>query len=107
LIDNDANERELLASCLRLSGFEVVIATNADDALGYLSMHSRPDFALIDVSNADDHVVDQLRASDACAGIKFIGLGEDQAGIDRAFARPINAEQLVDELTRAFGVIAV
>ncbi len=107
LIDNDANERELLASCLRLSGFEVVIASNADDALGYLSMHSRPDFALIDVSHADDHVIDRLRSSDACGGIKFIGLGENQAGIDRAFARPIDAEKLVDELTREFEVVAV
>ena len=107
LIDNDANERELLASCLRLSGFEVVIASSADDALAYLSMHSRPDVALIDVSNLNDHVVQRLRSSEACAGIKFIGLGEDQVGIDRAFTRPINAEQLVDELTREFGVVAV
>lgn len=104
LIDGDANERELLASCLRLGGFEVVIASNADDALSYLSMHSRPDFALIDVSNAD---VDQLRADDACTGMRFIGLGEQRRGIDRSFTRPINAEQLVDELTREFGVVAV
>ena len=107
LIDSDANERELLASCLRLAGFEVVIAAGADDALGYLSMHSSPDFALIDESNVAEHVVDRLRSSGTCKGIKFIGLGEDQAGIDRSFARPINAEQLVHELTREFGVIAV
>jgi len=107
LIDSDANERELLASCLRLGGFEVVIASSADDAVGYLSMHSRPDFALIDVSKVDEHMVERLRASGACTGIKMIGLGENQTGVDRAFARPINAEQLVDELTREFGVVAV
>ncbi|HJN13750.1 MAG TPA: carbon storage regulator [Pirellulaceae bacterium] len=107
LIDNDANERELLASCLRLGGFEVVIASNADDALGYLSLHSRPDFALIDSASGDETMIDQLRSTDACAGMKFIGLGDNRSGIDRWFARPINAEQLVDELTREFGVIAV
>jgi len=107
LIDNDVNERELLASCLRLGGFEVVIASNADDALGYLSLHSRPDFALIDLASGDEKLIDRLRSTDACAGMKFIGLGESRGGIDRSFPRPINAEQLVDELTREFGVVAV
>lgn len=107
LIDNDANERELLASCLRLGGFEVVIASSASDALGYLSLHARPDFVLIDVADSDQSAVEQMRAHDGCVGMKFIGLGENRTGIDRMFARPINAEQLVDELTREFGVIAV
>ena len=107
LIDNDENEREHLATCLRIGGFEVVVARNVDDALGYLSLHSRPDFALIDLANGDENLVDQLRSNDACAGLKFIGLGEHRGGLERSFARPINAEQLVDELTREFGVVAV
>lgn len=107
LIDDDPNERELLASCLRLGGFEVVIAADADDALGYLSLHARPDFALINVTGGDQQVISRLRSSDACTGMRFFGLGENQGDIERTFARPINAEQLVDELTREFGVIAV
>ncbi len=107
LIDNDVNEREHLASCLRIGGFEVVVARNVDDALGYLSLHSRPDFALIDLGNGNENLIDQLRSSDVCAGMKFIGLGEHRGGLERSFARPINAEQLVDELTREFGVVAV
>jgi carbon storage regulator CsrA len=106
LIDKDENEREHLASCLRIGGFEVVTASNADDALGYLSLHSCPDFALIDLAN-DENLVDQLRSTDTCAGMKLIGLGEHRVGLERSFARPINAEQLVDELTREFGVVAV
>jgi len=107
LIDNDANEREHLASCLRIGGFEVVTACNADDAMGYLSLHSRPDFALIGLEGGDEDLIEQLRSTDACAGMKFIGLGEHRGGLDRSFARPINAELLVDELTRDFGGVAV
>ncbi len=107
LIDTDANERELLASCLRLSGFEVVIASDAEDAIGYLSMHSRPDVALLDASRVDAEDVERLRSTEACQDIKLIGLGERQPGVDQAFARPINAEQLVDALTRELTVVAV
>ena len=106
LIDHDAREREHLASCLRIGGFEVVVASDLDDAMGYLSLHSRPDFALIDSASGEE-LFEQLRSSDACAGMKFIGLGESRSGLDRSFARPINAEQLVDELSREFGVVAV
>jgi carbon storage regulator CsrA len=107
LIDDDANERELLASCLRLGGFEVVVASDANDALGYLSLHSRPDFALINVGSGNEKLITELRCNQACNGMRLIGLGESRGGIDRTFARPINAEQLVDELTREFGVTAV
>jgi len=107
LIDNDANEREHLASCLRIGGFEVVTASNADDAMGYLSLHSRPDFALIGLTSGEENLIEQLRSTDACAGMRFIGLGENRDGLDRSFARPINAELLVDELTRDFGGVAV
>ena len=107
LIDNDETEREHLASCLRIGGFEVAVARDADDALGYLSLHSRPDFALIDLANDGENLVDQLRSTGACTGMKFIGLGEHRVGLERSFARPINVEQLVDELTREFGVVAV
>jgi len=107
LIDADPTERELLASCLRLAGFEVVIAADADDALGYLSLHSRPDFALINVARDDETLISRLRSNESSAGMRLIGLGDTAGGIDRAFARPINAEQLVDELAREFGVVAV
>ncbi len=99
LIDSDSNERDLLASCLRLGGFAVDIVSNADDAIGYLSLHGTPDFALV----TDDVDAATLRR-EAGEGIKLFGLGLDELTTDRSFPRPINAERLVDELAREFGV---
>lgn len=103
LIDNDPNERELLASCLRLGGFEVDVASDTADALGYLSLHAAPDFALVGSVPDDAVLIDALR-SEAGDAMKLFGLGLHANSVDRSFPRPINAERLVDALAREFGV---
>ena len=62
---------------------------------------------MIGLASDNESLIEQLRSNDACDGMKFIGLGDNRSGLDRSFARPINAEQLVDELSREFGVVAV
>ncbi len=46
LVEDDANESELLAGLLRISGFEVATASDGGQALDYLSAHRRPDVVL-------------------------------------------------------------
>ncbi|MCP4192477.1 MAG: carbon storage regulator [Planctomycetaceae bacterium] len=103
LINRNANERELLASCLRFGGFEVAAAPNTGAAFDYLSLHACPDFALIDTADATSEFTEQLRSNQACSQMKLFGIGEPHAACtDGSFPRPIDAEILVGELTREY-----
>jgi carbon storage regulator CsrA len=99
VINSDSNEKDLLASCLRIRGFEVHVASNVQDAIGFLSLHASPTLAI--VTNGLDAAA--LRR-EAGKGMKLIGLGLDEPTIHRSFPRPLNAERLVDELAREFAM---
>jgi carbon storage regulator CsrA len=105
LIDRDPNEGQLLASYLRLNGFEVTTAEGRDDALDFLSLHSCPDFVLLDILNSQEPNVEflaQLRGHTGCEKLKLFAFSDaEPAGVDRWFPRPIDAERLVRELTAA------
>ena len=47
LVEDDANESNLLAGYLRMTGFEVDTAGDGADALDYLHSHQRPDSRLV------------------------------------------------------------
>lgn len=105
LIDRDQNESRLLASYLRLNGFEVTTAENRDDALDYLSLHSCPDFVLLDILAGQDTTAafcNQLRDRAPGNKLKLFAFSEvEPSGVDHWFPRPIDAERLVRELNAA------
>lgn len=49
VVEDQANERELLADCLRLSGVHVVAVGNGREAFDYLHEHEMPDLVLLDM----------------------------------------------------------
>jgi len=49
IVEDQANERELLADCLRLSGVRVTTAGNGREAFDYLHDHEIPDLVLLDM----------------------------------------------------------
>src|SRR5262249_63268 len=49
VVEDDCNQRELLASLLKLSGCDCDSAADGDAALEYLHTHERPDFVLLDM----------------------------------------------------------
>lgn len=49
IVEDQANERELLATCLRLGGIEVATASNGREAFDYLHEHDLPDLVLLDM----------------------------------------------------------
>jgi carbon storage regulator CsrA len=49
IVEDDHNEREMLAGLLRLNGCECETAADGQDALDYLATHDRPDFVLLDM----------------------------------------------------------
>jgi carbon storage regulator CsrA len=49
IVEDQTNERELLADCLRLSGIEVAAVQNGREAFDYLHEHEMPDLTLLDM----------------------------------------------------------
>lgn len=53
IVEDQPNERELLATCLRLGGIEVATAGNGREAFDYLHEHDLPDLVLLDMRMPD------------------------------------------------------
>lgn len=120
LVEDDANERSLLASYLQMCGIEITAAVDGQDALDFLSLHAAPDVVLLDMHMPrcdGKQLVRRIRADAAMAGIKLIavsgtnpsalGIPTGSTGIDRWFAKPIDPESLVAGITAELGVPAV
>jgi carbon storage regulator CsrA len=111
LVEDNANERELLARFLRMGGFEVDTAGDGCDALDYLRARGKPDVLLLDMGlpRCDGpSTVRQIRQDRALAGLKIVavsghtaeeyGLGQGPGGIDRWFCKPVDPESLIRDL---------
>jgi carbon storage regulator CsrA len=111
VVEDNGNERELLAAFLRRSGLEVDTAGDGADALDYLRAHDRPDVVLLDMvlPRVDGPtVVRQIRNDRALAGLKIFGvtghlpeefhLERGPAGIDRWFHKPLDPAALLHDL---------
>ncbi len=119
VVDDDENERELLASYLRLCDFDVDEADDGLRALFYLAQHNRPDFVLLDMNMRGldgAATLRRIRDSQGLAELRVIGvsgLTPEQAGIvvgksgvDAWFRKPVKAEELVDHLREAIMIPA-
>ena len=117
LIEEDANQRELMGSFLRVSGFDVTATGDGQDALEYLSLHAPPDAVLLDMAlpRCDGPAfVGQVRSDTALAGLKLyavsrtdpstLGIATGPTGIDRWFPKPVDPERLVSVVSRELGI---
>jgi carbon storage regulator CsrA len=108
VVEDNANERELLALFLRNAGLDVDTAADGADALNYLHTHSRPDFVLLDMGlpRCDGaSMVRQVREDPAYAGMKIFAisghtpdefsLDRGPAGVDRWFNKPVDPADVV------------
>ncbi len=113
LVEDDANECELLAGLLRLAGLDVDTAGDGADALDYLKKEPRPDVVLLDMMmpRCDGATtVRAIRGDPTWAGLRIFGvtgadprrfdLPQGPAGVDRWFAKPLNTQALLHELHR-------
>jgi carbon storage regulator CsrA len=112
LVEDDENERELLAGFLRMSGFAVDTAGDGCDALDYLRTGERPDVVLLDMGlpRCDGPTTArEIRRDPAYSGLRIIavtGHSPDEfnlpggpGGIDRWFSKPLDPVALLRELT--------
>jgi carbon storage regulator CsrA len=108
VVEDNPNERELLALFLRNAGLDVDTACDGTDALDYLHTHTRPDVVLVDMGlpRCDGAtMVRELRQDPAYAGLKIfaitghtpdeLGNGQGPTGVDRWYCKPINPADLV------------
>ena len=115
LVEDDANERHLLAGLLRTCGFDVETATNGREAINFLEAGNAPQLVLMDMlmPGCDGPTaVRAIRASSRFQGMrifavsgtspKLFGIETGPLGVDRWFRKPLNPEKLLDELTREF-----
>jgi carbon storage regulator CsrA len=111
LVEDDRNQRELLAGFLRHSGLDVATAGDGSDALDYLRSHDKPDVVLLDMGlpRVDGPtMVREIRRNPAYAGLKIFGvtghvpeefdLEQGPTGIDRWFQKPLDPTVLLHDL---------
>jgi carbon storage regulator CsrA len=113
LVEDNANERRLLAGFLRTSGFQVETAGDGGAALNWLCNQNRPDFILLDMvmPNCDGPtVVRRIRHDPSLEKLKVFAVsGTSPAtwniptgpeGVDRWFEKPVDPQFLVEEIAR-------
>jgi len=113
LVEDNQNERELLAGLLRMAGVDVDTAGDGADALDYLRTKVPPDVMLLDMAMPrcdGPATVRAIRQDPAFARLRIFavtGHSPDEfpvesgpAGINGWFCKPINPQVLVRDLTR-------
>ncbi len=114
VVEDEANERELLVGLLRLKGYNVSSAADGEDALEYLATHDTPAVILIDMKlphRDGASAIREIRADSRCKNTRVFaisgtspmenGLEIGSQGVDRWFPKPVNTENLMDALAHA------
>lgn len=104
VVEDDRNERELLAGVLRMSGIRVIAAGDGHEALDRLK-EAKPDVVLLDMGLPNltgAEVADRIRANPEHDRLKiFVISGQDRnegAKVDRWFQKPLDPAALVQNI---------
>ena len=119
LVEDDANESELLAGILRMSGIAVDTAGDGSQALDYLAHHERPDIVLLDMKMPrfdGPSTVTAIRRDPQLQGLKVFavsgssaadeGLAMGPGGVDRWFSKPVDPGRLVREMKHELAALS-
>jgi carbon storage regulator CsrA len=111
VVEDNANERELLAGFLRQSGFQVDTAGDGADALDYLRARTRPDVVLLDMGMPrcdGPTTVREIRKDLGLSGLKIVAVSGHQpeeydlqpgpGSVDRWVSKPVDPDMLVRDL---------
>lgn len=120
LVDDDSNERELLAGLLGMNGCECATARDGQEALDYLASHDRPDVVLLDMlmPRCDGPTaLKAIRANPRLADLRVfcvsgtpphdLGVPTGSGGVDGWFPKPLNPRTLWDAVRRSISSPAV
>jgi carbon storage regulator CsrA len=111
VVDDDANERELLAGILNMKGCDCSTAADGLDALRYLASNERPDVVLLDLLMprfGGRQTLERIRRDPRFDGLKVFaisgttpqdeGIEVGPAGVDAWFPKPLNPLRLWDAI---------
>jgi carbon storage regulator CsrA len=111
LVEDDANQSQLLSGYLRLSGFDVTVAPDGYAALDQLESGERPDVVLLDMRMPGldgAETLRRIRRNPELTQLKVFaisgtapwdfGVPEGPRGVDRWFPKPLDPETLVTTL---------
>lgn len=109
IVEDDDNERELLAGLLRLHGFEVAVAPNGVEAFNALQTSELPDYVLLDMNmpiGNGPSTLSGIRADQRMANLKVIAvsgtapeeLGVPADSLEGWFPKPLDPERLISRI---------
>ena len=109
VVEDQANERELLAGILRMNGFKVATAANGNEALKYLEENRAPAFILVDMHMPDCNgaeLVSQIRRSAELKHVRvYVVSGSKKEeydlgpeAIDGWYTKPLAPQKLINAL---------
>jgi carbon storage regulator CsrA len=120
LVEDDRNERELLASYLRMAGIQVDTAGDGASALEYLRARSRPDVLLLDMALPccdGPTALREIRRNPNLAGMPIFAVSGHSpeefdvpcgpAGVDRWFLKPLDPAILLRDIDAAVGSVGL
>ncbi len=107
IVEDDVNQRELLAGLLGMNGCQCDQVGDGEDALAYLDSGRRPDVILLDMAlpRCDGPAtLRRIRADERFARVKVfslsstppheLGIADGPTGFDAWFAKPLNPQRL-------------
>lgn len=113
LVEDDADQREMLAGVLQMRGCDVTTVTSGDEAVAFLKSHASPDFVLLDMQmpNGDGATtVRKLRNCDETSSLKIVatsgmaptdlGVGPGNGGVNYWFPKPLNTDGLLEYMQK-------
>jgi carbon storage regulator CsrA len=111
VVEDDPNERELLAGLLELYGFEVKTCADGAEALAALARGPRPDLVLLDMKMPRCNgmeVVERIRATQELADLPLfavsgtdpaeLGVETGASGVNEWFPKPLDPKRLLEVL---------
>jgi len=115
VVEDNSNERGLLASYLSLAGFEVEAVEDGVKALDYLASHERPDAVVMDMQLprlGGAEAIGVLRSDPRFRGLKVYavsGMNQSDAhlsigpeGVNEWFTKPLDPRKLVERINAEF-----
>ena len=113
VIEDNANEREVLAGFLRVCGYEVDTVRDGIDAMLYLEKHDTPHVVLLDMQMPrmdGSKTIDLIRSNPRYADLKVfavsgsereaMGVSLGPEGVNGWFEKPLKPARFAEELQR-------
>ncbi len=116
LVEDQDNEREMLASLLRMHGYQVTTAADGLEALDYLAENEKPEVILVDMRMPrcdGPTTIRRIRENTCFDDVKLFaisgsspqecGVDLEESGVSHWFRKPLNPKLLLDAMVYVAG----